>query len=248
MSTLTLINDTWQTITDYVRLIDAEIGMFGYVTMIDGNFYVDEVFLVQQEVSGASVDFADAGLEYAINKAIEDGRIDDLKFCCHSHVEMGAFWSATDEDMISGMNNGMTPYLVSLVINKRHETEQRVDFYNPTGPVGEFTDQLRFDLDLKVVPSTEPARKSEIDELVTRKSHTWTSGKRRGRYSNSYNSFTTAAEIPVTNAAGDIVGYVDDDRVDDLFPEPVANDPDLFGWDLKDLAELEAEYGGFTTP
>jgi len=169
VATLVLTNEVYDRITEYVRLIDAEIGMFGYVTMRDGDFYVDDVFLVEQTVTGASVDFADEGLEYAIQRAIKDERISDLMFCCHSHVNMGAFWSQTDEDMIEGMNNGMTPYLVSLVINKKGETEQRVDFYNPAGPLGDFTSQVRYDLDLRVEREDDDVILDEIDRLVKRR-------------------------------------------------------------------------------
>lgn len=186
MSTLVLTNGTYNRITEYVRLIDAEIGMFGYVTMKDGDFYVDDVFLVEQTVTGSSVDFADEGLEYAIQRAIKDDRIGDLMFCCHSHVNMGAFWSPTDEDMIEGMNNGMTPYLVSLVINKRGETEQRVDFYNPPGPLGDFTSQVRYDLDLRIEREDDDVVLDEIDRLVKRQrwaNLTKSSRSRSGDYS-----------------------------------------------------------------
>jgi hypothetical protein len=223
MSKLVLTNNTYPKIQEYVRRIDAEIGMFGYVTLIDGDFYVDDVFLVEQEVTGGSVDFTDKGLDYAINKAIEDGRIEDLKFCCHSHVNMDAFWSGTDEDMIKSMNNGMTPYLVSLVINKRHETEQRVDFYNPAGPIGEFTGQITFNLDLEVETSDSPEIDEEINKLVSRKSFNrgW-----RGTQRNNYGHWFTETErkneqklLPVANSAGDIERYVDENDANELSRE-----------------------------
>jgi len=103
---------------------------------------------VKQKVTHGSVDFIDSGLNYAINKAVEDGRHMEMMFCWHSHVDFGAFWSGTDETMIKGMNNGMTPYLVSLVQNKMGEHEQRVDFFNPGGPLGKFKQQVRYNLDL----------------------------------------------------------------------------------------------------
>jgi hypothetical protein len=208
MSKLILTNGTFERIAEYVRQINAEIGMFGYVTMTDdGDFIVDDVFLVEQTVSGSSVDFADSGLEYAIQKAIADDRIDDLKFCCHSHVDMAAFWSSTDEDMIEGMNNGMTPYLVSLVINKSHETKQRVDFFNPAAPLGQFTSQVRYDLDLKVERTTDPDVAEEIRSLVKRQSFPV---KHRSSTKYPVNTWLDDPDdlyIPTLNSAGDIVGY-----------------------------------------
>lgn len=169
-STLILPQHIHDQIFDYVDLIDAEIGMFGYVTMTDDvDFVVDEVFLVEQEVTGSTVDFMDSGLAFAIEKAAKDDRLEDLLFSCHSHVNMGVFWSQTDEDMIEGMNNGMTPYLVSLVVNKKRETKQRVDFFNPGGPLGKFTKQATYDLDFQVDREVPKEREEEVKRLVKRR-------------------------------------------------------------------------------
>lgn len=227
--TLILTHPVFHKITEYVRLIDAEIGMFGYVTSTPDGFVVDDVFLVRQTVSGSSVDFSDSGLEYAIDKAIKDDRINDLLFCCHSHVNMGAFWSTTDEDMIAGMNNGMTPYLVSLVINKKGETEQRVDFFNPTGPLGDFTTQVRYDLDLMVEQDDDPVIAQEIAELVTHERR-WSSRARpRSQWTNgSRQKEARDLTIPVTNAAGDITGWLDESDL------PTLSDADLKALGLED--------------
>ena len=167
---LTLSTKADQDIKDYIRMCDYEIGGFGYVTMDkDGNFLVDDVFLVKQTVTGTSVDFMDEGLDYAIQKAATDDRLNDLKFCWHSHVDMGAFWSATDDDMIEGMNNGMTPYIVSLVQNKSHQHEQRVDFF-PSQELGQFTDQVTYELDLYYIPAKPMEHTTQhYNDLVTRR-------------------------------------------------------------------------------
>lgn len=146
---LTLSHTARTDIAHYIRMCNYEIGGFGYVTINDsGDFFVDEIFLVEQTVTGTTVDFMDDGLAYAVERAAKDDRLDELKFCWHSHVNMGAFWSGTDETMITGMNNGMTPYIVSLVQNKKHETKQRVDFFPQGNEFSSFTDQVTFDLDL----------------------------------------------------------------------------------------------------
>lgn len=165
---LTLSNQARHDIADYIRHCDYEIGGFGYVRMDkDGDFYVDEVFLAKQCVTGSTVDFMDDGLEHAIAKAAADDRLDDLKFCWHSHVNMGAFWSGTDESMIEGMNNGMTPYIVSLVQNKKGEHKQRVDFFTD-GDVAQFSPQIQFDLDLYYeLPPIPDHIKATYDEMVT---------------------------------------------------------------------------------
>lgn len=237
MSNLILTNGTFERIAEYVRQINAEIGMFGYVTMTDaGDFVVDEVFLVEQTVSGSSVDFADSGLEYAIQKAIEDDRIDDLKFCCHSHVDMAAFWSNTDEDMIEGMNNGMTPYLVSLVINKSHETKQRVDFFNPAPPLGDFTSQVRYDLDLKVERTADPDVASEIKSLVKRESYPVKYRSYTKYPVNTWLNDTDDDYIPTLNSAGDIIGYSEKQTTDDL--SDIDKQLIDMGFSIEEVAEL----------
>lgn len=191
-SKLILPEQVREQIFDYVDLVDVEIGMWGYVTMTDdADFLVDEVFLVEQEVTGTSVDFADAGFAYAIEKAAADDRLQDLLFCCHSHVNMGAYWSSTDEKMIEDMNNGMTPYLVSLVVNKKRESKQRVDFFNPQGTLGQFTKQITFPLDLQVQRDAILAeREAEVKALVKRPSYNRT---------NSY-SWYRGKTLPATTA------------------------------------------------
>lgn len=213
MGTLVLANGTYDKIKEYVAQIDAEIGMFGYVTMDGNDFTVDEVFLVEQEVSGSSVDFADKGLDYAIQRAIKDDRVEDLKFCCHSHVDMDAFWSGTDDKMIAGMNNGMTPYLVSLVINKKSETKQRVDFYNPAGPIGEYTGQVTFDLSLEVEEACDPAIADEIATLVTQRK--FAQGYRVGRPNSQYN-WWSQDEVKQLSMPASKMTYDDHPNDDDI--------------------------------
>lgn len=166
---LTLSAQARQDIRHYIRHCDYEIGGFGYVTMKDnGDFYVDEVFLVEQDVTGTTVDFTDKGLLYAINKADKAGRLDELRFCWHSHVNMGAFWSTTDETMIANLNTGLVPYYVSLVQNKKHEHEARVDFYPPKGPLADFSPQVTYELDLYHELEPIPDHITEAyDALVT---------------------------------------------------------------------------------
>jgi proteasome lid subunit RPN8/RPN11 len=232
---ITLSHQARMDIAHYVRHCDYEIGGFGYVTMNDaGNFYVDKIFLVEQEVSPAAVDFADAGLAYAIDKAANDDRLNDLKFCWHSHVDMGAFWSSTDDEMIANMNNGLTPYLVSLVQNKKGEHEQRVDFFPKDEELRDFTEQIQYDLDLyyELAPIPEHITKS-YDELVT--VDTWEKRKKGSPHAN------TVWKRPISEARQDYLfekcakdGY---DSLSDL----EARDYDEM---LDDLAMKHAVGGG----
>ncbi len=200
---LTLSHQARMDIAHYVRHCDYEIGGFGYVTMNDaGNFYVDEIFLVEQDVSPAAVDFADAGLAYAIDKAATDNRLNDLKFCWHSHVNMGAFWSSTDDEMIANMNNGLTPYLVSLVQNKKGEHEQRVDFFPKDEELRGFSEQIQYDLDLYYELAPIPDHiKDSYEELVT--VDTWETRNQGSPHARSKTGATTVWTRPISEARQD---------------------------------------------
>lgn len=193
---LVIPRDEYDKFTDYIRLCDAEFGMFGYVKLvmddIHPTFVVDTLFLAPQEVSGTSVDYESEGFEYAIEKAIEDGRIEDLRFSCHSHVDMGAYWSGTDEDFIRNMNNG-APWHVSLVQNRAGNYEARADFYNPGGDIGKFMKQIRQDLKLYIdgKNSVDEQRKTELAKFVKEKKwETAAYGGYGGRIINSPKSDT----------------------------------------------------------
>ena len=233
---LILTTEAHETIKYYTQKCPWEIGMFGYVSETPGGFLVDEVFLVKQEVTGGSVDFTDEGLTYAIERASQDNRLSDLRFCCHSHVNMGAFWSGTDEGMIEGFNNGMTEYLVSMVTNKKGESLARVDYYNMSGAISRMTNQVRYDLEIKAEPTKRADLDADYEELVTQERPTtkwqhWQHTPHKGRKDTWFDKpsrvtrskprpthqlelddeMMGGAVFPVMNEAGDITGWMDAD-------------------------------------
>lgn len=161
---------------DYIRLCSNEFGMYGYVTLdvsdTHPKFIVDTLFLAPQEVSGSAVDYETEGFEYAIKKATEDDRLNDLRFSCHSHVNMNAFWSGTDQNFIDQMNNGMVPWHVSLVQNKNDEYRARADFYNVevSGDLQHFIPSNTHTVDLKLYiegkENNDEERKAELAKFV----------------------------------------------------------------------------------
>lgn len=126
-----MAEQAWNLFWQYVRLMPGEVGCFGYATLHpdDKIVYVDHIFLVPQESDSSQVDFIETGLAYAIEQAIKDDRLDDLKFCIHSHGHHGAFWSSTDEDMIAKMGR-TTDWFASVIFNKKGETAGRIDVFD----------------------------------------------------------------------------------------------------------------------
>jgi hypothetical protein len=62
---------------------------------------------------------------------LEAKGIDSRKLRCwaHSHGGMSVFWSGTDDECIAGLANG--EYLLSLVVNRKHDSMMRLDAFHP---------------------------------------------------------------------------------------------------------------------
>lgn len=127
-----MANDAWDKMWTYTDLVQGEIACFGYAKLLSDErlVYIDDVFLVPQVASPAEVDFISEGLVYAIEKAIEDDRVDDLRFCVHSHGTHGVGWSSTDEDMIRKVGSTGAPWFVSAVFNKHGAHTARLDVFD----------------------------------------------------------------------------------------------------------------------
>jgi hypothetical protein len=116
----------------YVHSVDTEISGYGRVQEVPNGLLVDKVVLLEQTVSKTDTDIqahsvTQLGLE--LHKAGED--IGRYKLWWHSHNTMAVFWSGTDEKAMSPEQNNGRDYLVSVVVNFKHETKGRVDFYKP---------------------------------------------------------------------------------------------------------------------
>lgn len=89
----------------YVRNVQTEVGWLGSISRLPtGDFYIDEVFLLEQTVNGANTTITPDGYEALIMKLLETGRkdvINKLKFWGHSHVHMDVEPSAQDEDTLN---------------------------------------------------------------------------------------------------------------------------------------------------
>lgn len=126
-------DDAWEKLWAYTDVCNTEIAAFGYVSPNEvGDLVVSEVFLVPQEVSSVEVDFVTEGLPYAVDKAAQEDRINELRFIWHSHVNMGTGYSGTDEEMIRKVRDaGPIPWLATAIFNKKGETNGRLDVFKP---------------------------------------------------------------------------------------------------------------------
>jgi hypothetical protein len=159
---ITIEQDAWDRIWTYTDLVKGEFAVFGYVDEVAGDeIYVDDVFLVPQEASAAEVDFLTTGLPFAIERAIADDRLDDLRFCLHSHGDLGVYWSQTDEDAFRKLGT-TADWFVNVVVNRKGESKGRLDVYDMPGPLGKR--QATFDnLSVSVVQDLAFVEKCKAD-------------------------------------------------------------------------------------
>jgi hypothetical protein len=161
----------WQKMMTYVRLCDTEVAGLGYVRVLDNNrIVVEDVFILKQTVSAGNATFDDVAYhEFIMNLVNENerraaaGKPEVLaRIQWHSHVNMQAFFSSVDEQVI---RNCTSEWRVSLVVNKRGEHAIRLDVYRP------FRSKLKTVLKI-VYPEADKAVEEacavEIAALVTK--------------------------------------------------------------------------------
>jgi len=171
---IVLPHDEWRKIHEYTAVWPDEVACMGYAKLENGNVIVDEVFLVPQFASLHGVDFVAEGLNYAVQKAAKENRIDELRFCWHSHATHGAFFSATDEDMVRKIRDaGPIPWLASAVLNKKGDTHGQIDYFDVNEPLSDFANHITVQLDvcseLDLMAADGPNRIEEIEAFVTKK-------------------------------------------------------------------------------
>src|SRR5665213_1998913 len=114
----------------YAQAADGEVSGLGIIEKdAEGKYVVTEVFLLDQECTGADTEInpeAISSLMITLMQANKDpGK---LKFWWHSHVNMAVFWSGTDDTACETLSR---EFAFSLVVNKSREMKCRLDIYNP---------------------------------------------------------------------------------------------------------------------
>lgn len=127
--TLTVPLAVWQKMMCFVQVCPIEVNGFGYVDRTPGGFYLDDVFILRQTATAASVEVSDEALHqhlYELTVAGEDtGR---MRFQWHSHVDFAAYFSSVDTNNIERYPGD---WMLSLVANKQSEYEVRLDVFRP---------------------------------------------------------------------------------------------------------------------
>jgi hypothetical protein len=124
-STMYIIPKVNSRIMEYAQAASGEISGFGSTNPHTG--IIDKLFpLMPQECTGSETEI-DAKF---ITGFIESGQSSTANLWWHSHVNMGVFWSGTDEECINALGRTIN-ILTSIVVNKNREYKARVDVFRP---------------------------------------------------------------------------------------------------------------------
>lgn len=109
----------------------TEVGWLGTVRREDGDFYIDEIFVPGQEVSGRTTDMTTAGLAELTKDLIKQKRAaevcNNLLFWGHSHVDMGVEPSKTDDDQMDKFS--YNDFFIRGIFNKRGDCKIWIYLY-----------------------------------------------------------------------------------------------------------------------
>ena len=121
--------------TDFAKGDVSCLGLVDEITSTETgrttSLVVTDFFLVKQQCTYEETDMDVADVARLISE-LESKGIDSRKLRCwaHSHGSMSVFWSGQDESCISGLANN--EWLLSLVVNKRRDTQMRLDQFHPS--------------------------------------------------------------------------------------------------------------------
>ena len=148
---------------------NAEIG--GMMVMLkneDGDYILKDPVILKQTVtqSTCTMDQNELALFYSktYRKHKKKGRVRYVWW--HSHANMNAFWSSTDNKTI--MSSPSDDFTVSLVVNVKGEYKLRVQFFEPI--------ELEEDVELYIMDGKEStipkAIMSEVEEKCVKQTYT----------------------------------------------------------------------------
>ncbi len=138
---------------------DTEVGGFG-ITAAEDLLLVEDVKLVRQTCTGASVAFDDASVADFFDEQVDRGlRVERFgRIWVHTHPGNWADPSSTDEDTFCRVF-GRTDWAVMFVLARGGQTHGRLRFH--VGPGGEMTIPVSVDYSRPFPPSDHEAWKVE---------------------------------------------------------------------------------------
>lgn len=118
MAKLIIKEEVYDKVMHWVTSSTGEVSGFGKVQVLDnGDFYIAEAYLIEQEVGATHTDIDASSLSKLMYESRETPG--QLRWWWHSHVNMQVFWSGTDTATINQL--GGQGWITATVFNKKHE-------------------------------------------------------------------------------------------------------------------------------
>lgn len=134
--TVYITPDAYKRMCLYVELAPKEVGWLGTISKRpNGDFLIEEVYLVEQEVTSVETELSVQGAEKLVLELLEAGdpgldKANKLHFWGHSHVRMGTNPSGTDESTMQRFAREGHEYYVRGIFNKLGRGCFDVYYYN----------------------------------------------------------------------------------------------------------------------
>lgn len=171
---------TYRKIMAYASICETEISGFADVEYnIERNVFIaGEVYLPEQDATEVAVHFEEETMSKFMMERIEAGAKQLPRIWWHSHVDMTAYLSRTDEDTLEELQN--ETFIIALVVNKKKEmaakayvcVESETTVFGETIKKKEWIaiDPLiaRVELEYERIPET---LKKEVGEKVKKKEY-----------------------------------------------------------------------------
>lgn len=152
----------------WVDKADFEVSGFGTVTYDGKDFLVNDVILLKQEGGAAHTDIDPLSLSKAQYEL--RGSEGELRFWWHSHVNMQAFMSGTDQATIKEI--AQQGWCVAAVFNKRGEYQTALGYKYDTPFAGSrvhYEEKLPLSITYNMDAALKDSLDAQYDEHVTEK-------------------------------------------------------------------------------
>lgn len=212
------------------RKQQKEVGALLECYNEDEKFIVEKMFITKQTVSSAEVDFDEDAIDKLLLNCVEDGTV--ISGWLHSHNSMKAFWSGTDEQTITKLNDYIGNWLLSIVGNNKMELVGRIDYVSET-PFGATVTTVD-NVPIFTLPEISSEDMEAIDTIVAQNVTTrpvnhqyktqWNNGKYRGRQAKAVAKTAVTPNI---------------DIFDDMPDKDLA---EMYGYTLREWQDMLHEY------
>ena len=126
--------DAWNKIRLFTDMAPGEVSGVGSVERRGGKFLVTDAFLIRPSgFSSGYVEFDARAFNAFVREFIKNRKSPNslIKLQWHSHGNIGVSFSETDKDTIRGYPAGGIDFMISLVVNKKHQHRCRIDIFQP---------------------------------------------------------------------------------------------------------------------